>query len=393
MNDNKDDIKSKVDLSNWRFPPYNRWAFQHVSELVESVDIENDPSNTWSLPENLQPIEHIVVQGNDGSEISFDQFLNQSFTDGFIVIKDQEIVYEKYLNGMNKNSKHILMSVSKSVLGLVTGILIDRKDIDANILIGECLPELKDSGYSDCTVQNLLDMTAAVDFDEDYYATSGPMIAYRRSTNWDPPEDDINGQQDLKLFLAGMGRRPDPHGQIFKYTSPNSDLLGWVIERSTGKKFQEVMSEVLWKPIGTNDSAFVTIDSSGSPRTAGGINMSLRDLALLGNLVANGGYRDKEQIISNKWLGQLFDGDKRAWESGNFAEYFNGMPITYRNQWYTLHQTNPIVFCVGIYGQYMFVDVNNKIVIAKFSSQEYPLDPDQKKVMSNACLSIIEAIT
>ena len=124
MNDNKDDIKSKVDLSNWRFPPYNRWAFQHVSELVESVDIENDPSNTWSLPENLQPIEHIVVQGNDGSEISFDQFLNQSFTDGFIVIKDQEIVYERYLNGMNKNSKHILMSVSKSVLGLVTGILL-----------------------------------------------------------------------------------------------------------------------------------------------------------------------------------------------------------------------------------------------------------------------------
>ena len=88
MNDNKDDIKSKVDLSNWRFPPYNRWAFQHVSELVESVDIENDPSNTWSLPENLQSIEHIVVQGNDGTEISFDQFLNQSFTDGFIVIKD-----------------------------------------------------------------------------------------------------------------------------------------------------------------------------------------------------------------------------------------------------------------------------------------------------------------
>mgnify|MGYP001182519041 CR=1 FL=1 len=391
MGDHQDGIESKVDLSNWRFPPYNRWAFQHVSELVESVDIKNDSSNNWELTCNYQSIDDVSVKSKDGSDITFDEFLEQSFTDGFMVIKDQEIIYEKYLNGMDEKSKHILMSVSKSVLGVVSGILIDQKQMSADTLISDCIPELKNSGYADCTIQNLLDMTASVNFEEDYYAISGPMIEYRRSTNWDPPEDKMSGK-DLKSFLIGMEGKPAPHGETFKYTSPNSDLLGWVIERSTGSKFQEVMSEVLWKPLGAADTAYVTVDESGSPRTAGGMNMTLRDLALIGNLVANGGYRGKKQIISNKWLGQLFDGDRKAWESGNFAEYFGGMPITYRNQWYTLNQTNPILFCVGIYGQYMFVDLNNKIVIAKFSSQEYPLDADQKKVMTNACLSIINHI-
>ncbi len=391
MGDHQDGIESKVDLSNWRFPPYNRWAFQHVSELVESVDIKNDSSNNWELTCNYQSIDDVSVKSKDGSDITFDEFLEQSFTDGFMVIKDQEIIYEKYLNGMDEKSKHILMSVSKSVLGVVSGILIDQKQMSADTLISDCIPELKNSGYADCTIQNLLDMTASVNFEEDYYAISGPMIEYRRSTNWDPPEDKMSGK-DLKSFLIGMEGKPAPHGETFKYTSPNSDLLGWVIERSTGSKFQEVMSEVLWKPLGAADTAYVTVDESGSPRTAGGMNMTLRDLALIGNLVANGGYRGKKQIISNKWLGQLFDGNRKAWESGNFAEYFGGMPITYRNQWYTLNQTNPILFCVGIYGQYMFVDLNNKIVIAKFSSQEYPLDADQKKVMTNACLSIINHI-
>lgn len=393
MSDNKNDIKSKVDLSNWRFPPYNRWAFQHVSELVESVTIANEPSNPWVIPLQYQSIDNILVEGNEGSDITFEQFLEQSYTDGFIVLKNGQIIYERYLNGMKEDSKHILMSVSKSVLGAIVGILIDRKDIAQDNLIVNYLPELSGSGYENCTVQNLLDMTAAVDFEEDYYATSGPMIAYRRSTNWDPPEGDSTEQPDLKAFLASMGKKQMPHGEVFKYTSPNSDLLGWLVERSTGKKFQDVMSEVLWKPLGASTSAYVTIDSSGSPRTAGGMNMCLRDLALLGNLIANGGYRGKEQIISNRWLGQLFDGNRKAWESGNFAEYFNGLPITYRNQWYTLHQTNPILFCVGIYGQYMFVDINNKIVIAKFSSQKHPLDSDQKKVMTNACLNIINGIT
>ena len=391
MADNTQNESSQVNLSNWRFPPFNRWGFQHVDDLVESKLILNDPNDIWEFESELIEFDQLSFKDHVGQEMSFDMFLESSYTDAFIVTQKGKIICESYNNNMEASSRHILMSVSKSVLGVITGILIDNKAIDPSKAISYYIPELKNTGYAKCSVQHLLDMTADVDFEEDYYATSGPMIHYRRSTNWDPKDDSLPSI-DLKEFLQTINSTKAHHGEIFKYTSPNSDLLGWLVEIVTNMNFSNVASELLWKPLGTELPAYVTIDESGSPRTAGGINTTARDLARLGNLIANGGFRKNKQIISNRWLGELFTGDRNAWESGNFAPYFNGMPISYKNQWYTLNQNNPILFCVGIYGQYMFVDINNDIVIVKFSSQDNPLDIDQKQVMTNACLNIINAL-
>ena len=104
----------QVTLANWRRAPYCHWAFHHVRELVPSAEIQNDPKNVWELESGTW----------DTSKIGIDEALIQTDTDALVVIHDNKLVYETYRNGMTSRDPHILMSVSKSMLGLIAGTLV-----------------------------------------------------------------------------------------------------------------------------------------------------------------------------------------------------------------------------------------------------------------------------
>ena len=152
---------------------------------------------------------------------------------------------------------------------------------------------------------------------------------------------------------------------MFHYTSPNSDLLGWVIERATGRRYAELMSEKVWKPAGAERSAYITVDRLGAPRCAGGMCVTLRDLARVG-----------QWLIEERprFLEGLQQGDARAWAAGDLRPYFPGLPMRYRDQWYVLEN---LYFGFGIHGQNLFVDPANELVIAKLSSQAQPMDAER----------------
>jgi CubicO group peptidase (beta-lactamase class C family) len=139
-----------------------------------------------------------------------------------------------------------------------------------------------------------------------------------------------------------------------------------VIEEASGRRFAELMSERVWKPAGAERSAYITVDRLGAPRCAGGMCVTLRDLARVGQWMIEtreGFLRDLED-----------NGDANAWAAGDLAQYYPGMPMRYRNQWYVLDGEAPLAFGMGIHGQNLFVDRVNRIVIAKLSSQALPLD-------------------
>jgi hypothetical protein len=139
-----------------------------------------------------------------------------------------------------------------------------------------------------------------------------------------------------------------------------------VVERATGRRYADLMSEAVWKKIGAERSAYITVDRLGAPRCAGGMCVTLRDLARVG-----------QWLIEAKphFLNQLQQGDAKAWSAGDLAQYYPGLPMRYRSQWYVVDGAAPLVFGMGIHGQNLFVDRANEIVIAKFSSQALPLDP------------------
>jgi CubicO group peptidase (beta-lactamase class C family) len=157
--------------------------------------------------------------------------------------------------------------------------------------------------------------------------------------------------------------------------SPNTDLLGWLIERATGKRYADLVSDMLWKPMGAGRSAYITVDRLGAPRCAGGFCGTTHDLARLGLVIAEGGRYGGKEVVPSWWIDDIMNaGDTRAWDDGDFVKYFPRMPIHYRSKWYVLRGEAPIMFGVGVFGQNVFIDRKNQIVIAKFSSQTMPMD-------------------
>jgi CubicO group peptidase (beta-lactamase class C family) len=364
----------QVTLANWRTAPYIKWAFQHVREIVPSADIPNAPSDVWELVSEPKDLSSFRFE-HSGKQCSIDKFLDETDTDGLVILHRGKVILERYDNGMTSNTPHILMSVSKSLTAVVAGILIEQGKLDPEQKVVSIIPELRESVYSDATVRHMLDMRVGLDFDEDYLATSGPIIEYRKSANWNPlgPGERPN---DLRTFLAGLKERNGPDGGPFHYVSTNTDLLGWILERASGIRFADLLSTLLWKPMGAQCSAYITVDRLGAPRCAGGICTTTMDLARVGQLIVQNGRRNDTPIIPADWIEDMLDGgDPKAWAAGDLISYFGDRTMHYRNQWYILRERD-IALGLGVYGQNVFVDKANELVIAKVSSQAPPLDKD-----------------
>jgi len=360
----------QVTLANWRTAPFNKWAFQHVREIVPSADIANDPEDVWRLPSAPADLAGLRIDG----DMDLHGFLAETDTDALVVLHRGRIVAESYGNGMTAATPHILMSVSKSMLGMLAGILEAQGKLDLAAPVTSLVPEVGGTAYKGATIRQLLDMRAGILFDENYLATSGPIIAYRKSTNWNPLEPGEK-PTDLRSFYPQLGESDGPHGGRFHYVSPNTDLLGWVIERAAGERYADVMSRLVWRPLGAERSAYITVDRLGAPRCAGGFCGTARDLARVGQLLVQDGKRGAKQVVPAAWIDDVeTKGDRTAWDKGDFTPYYPGMPIHYRSKWYVWHGASPMLFCLGVNGQNLFVDRKNQIVIAKFSSQAMPMD-------------------
>ncbi len=368
----------QVSLANWRTDPFNKWAFHHVRDIVPSADIPNDPGNIWQLDSNPDDLSSLTVE-HDGVRYSIDKLLDATDTDGIAVLHRGQVIFERYANGMSANTPHILMSVSKSMTALVAGILVEKGVLSPEQTIVSIIPELRGSVYSDATVRHVLDMRIGIQFDENYLATSGPIVEYRKSTGWNPLGPG-ESPSDLRSFLTSLKDRDGLDGGPFHYVSPNSDLLGWILERASGKRFADLMSAHLWQPMGAQYPGYVTIDRFGAPRCAGGICMTVRDLARVGQLMLQGGKRNGTSIIPSSWIDDILtNGDPAAWAAGDLAPYFDGRSMHYRNKWYVLRDRQ-MALGLGIHGQNVFVEPKKDLVIAKVSSQAAPLDPERTEL-------------
>jgi CubicO group peptidase (beta-lactamase class C family) len=382
----------QVTLANWRTSPFAHWAFHHVREIVPSADIPNDPRTALEFPSAPLDIGMLRIDRDGQPALSLDEFLDETEADGLVIVHRGQIVFERYANGMTAESPHILMSVSKSLLGLVVGVLADRGDVEVDRPVTDVIPEVAGTAYQGATIRHLLDMRAGVAFDEDYLATSGPIVAYRKAASWNPLQSgDI--PTDLRSFYREMTKSAGPHGGLFNYVSPNTDLLGWVIERATGERYADLLSQLLWKPMGAARSAYITVDRLGAPRCAGGVCATVRDLARVGQLIVEGGTRGGRRIVPEGWIADIErNGDPAAWAAGSFSSYYPGLPLRYRSQWYVLAGGAPMVFGLGIHGQNLFVDRRRRIVIAKVSSQALPLDAGRIALTMRAVSRITELL-
>ncbi len=372
-----------VTLENWREPPRNRWAFHHVSQIVPCAMIWSGQQKGETWPLDLQDVSKVRFDWR-GEPTTVADMLEQTYTDGFIILHRGRCIHQSYDAGMQPHIPHILFSITKSVVGLMAGILAARGDLDLDHTIGDYLPEMRRSGYADASIQQVLDMTVGIGFQEDYEAPTGDMVRYREASGWSAsdPRDAIG----MHRFLATLPPA-GPHGEVFKYCSPNTDLMGWVFERVTGQAFADLMSETLWSPMGAEDNAYIGVDGYGTPRTSGGLCVTTRDLARLGQFVLEGGSIGGRALIPEAWIADIIEGgDPATWKGGSFS---NDLPdARYRSGWYKYGQDALAIGGWGIYGQSLYIHRPSETVFAKHSSQPKPMD-FQLDVMQRAAFEAL----
>jgi CubicO group peptidase (beta-lactamase class C family) len=362
-----------VTLANWRLPPWNCYAFHHIAEVLPVSRIGHEPARVSAWPQAPRAIGEVAFTVSDGTAWTVDRLLPHTATDGFLVLHRGRLAFEWYGNGLKPTDPHIVFSVSKSITGILAGILADRGQLDPDAPVTRYIPEAAGSVYGDCTVRHVLDMSVGISFVEDYLDTTGDFARYRAATGWNPVDNPAFAS-DLRSFLVTLRRDENPHGVKFHYVSPNSDLLGWILERAGSAPYARLLSDLIWKKLGAEADAHVTIDKLGAARAAGGICVVLRDLARFGEMVRTFGRACGEQIVPRWWIEDILNnGDQRAWLAQPTAARFlpNGR---YRSQWYTIGNASGAHCAVGIHGQWIYIDPAAEMVIAKLSSQPLPLD-------------------
>jgi len=366
-----DSLPSDVNLSNWRTAPFNRWAFHNVRSIIPVAEIAAALGSTLALPESPIALDAFALRLPNGSALDLNSFLKATATDGIVILHDGRIVFEFYDGGTIKQTPHILMSATKSIVGLIAGILHERDEFDVDAAVSSYVPEIAATAYRGTTIRHLLDMRTGVVLDE------SQQRAYAAACNWDPVAPG-EGTPSLHAFFEHLAATPGNHGGPFSYVSANTDLLGWAIERATGRTFADLVSTLLWKPMGAAEGAAITVDRAGAPRCTGGLCATVRDFARVGQLVLARGQSSFGQVVPAAWLDDIAgNGDPKAWSEGQWGESFAAISrnMRYRSGWYVVDDEPQILLAMGIHGQNLFVDAANRIVIAKVSSQNDPIDP------------------
>jgi CubicO group peptidase (beta-lactamase class C family) len=382
---------ARVTLANWQDPPFNRWAFQHVRELIPTARISRGDGPVWRLPRAELDLDGVRFT-SAGQQMTIAQMLAQTWTDGFCVLHRGRIVTEKYFNAMTPDTPHLLMSVSKSVASAVAGVLAGRGQLDVSARLAGIVPELGRTSLRDATVQHLLDMRTGTAFNEDYSDPGADVRTYERVYLWRP-----HGQEpvpeDALAYFATLGN-DGPHGGPFRYRSILTDVLAWVIERAAGERLHELIARELWQPLGAEFDAEITVDPHGNPMADGGICATLRDIARFGQLFLRGGRRAHRQVVPAAWIADTIRGapdGTHAFVSGdNPPDYPAG--AHYRNCWWVRDPALPFYHASGINGQEVFVHVPSQTVVAKLSTWPAALGRRWLQATVAGVLAITEAL-
>ncbi len=371
-----------VTASNWQDPPFNRWAFWHVGEILPTYRVPrgDEPARPLPAAAAAPDLLAVAVTRVDGSPGPAGEILEGTFTDAYVVLQDGQVVAEWYGPLGAPDRAHALMSVSKSVVGCVAAVLIDRGQLDAGREVTSYVPELAASGYAGATVRHVLDMRSGVRFVEEY---ANPQADIRRLDEWIGwrAGQDTGEPRGLYPFLTRL-RAEAPHGERFLYRSAESDVLGWVCERAAGQPMSELISALVWAPMGAEHDASLLHDGLGTAVHDGGLCATARDVARFGQMLLDGGSvpdgaGGTRRVIPPRWLrqGWAVDSDARAAFAASPAEpAFPGG--WYRSQfWFRPGAHGDVLLCLGIHGQMLHVSRRTGTVCLKFSSWPQAQNP------------------
>ncbi|CCH79672.1 6-aminohexanoate-dimer hydrolase [Nostocoides japonicum T1-X7] len=366
---------TRVTLDNWQEPDSVQWSFRHMRELMGSQRIAAGVK-TRPLPEGPRAdLSAVSVSRLSRGTETVQDVIDTTHTDALVVLHDGALVAEWYAEGMSAESVHLMMSCSKSIVGCVAGILTERGLLDPSAATTHYVPEVDGSGYGGTSVRDLLDMRTGVAFSEAYTNPDAQVRVMERSMGWRPiAEGDPLGAY---AYLASLERETD-HGGVFTYRSADTDMLGWVCERAAGVRMADLISELVWRPIGAERDAEITCDTVGTAIHDGGVSATARDMARFGQMLLEEGIVDGAPVVPSSWIQAAYDRPEDVRKA--FAASDNEAVLPggwYRSQfWFVPGGDDVALVCLGIHGQMVFVHPSTRLVAVKQSSWPAAQDVD-----------------
>ena len=368
-------VGSTVTLDNWQVAPQLGWSFQNIATLFPTATISRGLGPVAALAPRPEPLGEIQYVDFHGTPTTIAATIAATETDGWAVWRDGALLTEEYPGGMTPGTPHLLMSVSKSLVGSVAGALVDAGVLHPDQLVTDLLPELAASGYAGgATVRHLLDMRSGIAFSEDYLDANAEVRLLEQAIGWATPVTP--GIPDtMRGFLATL-RAKGEHGGRFDYRSGESDVLGLVCEAAGGARMGELMSTLLWARLGCDFDANIGVDREGTGMFDGGISAALRDLVRFGVMLLQGGVSmTGERVLSQAWIDDTWTGGPDSRDAFARSDGAALMPGgMYRNQFWFPYADRPVLLALGIHGQMVYVNPLTRVVAAKLSSWPTPQD-------------------
>ncbi len=354
-------MEQRVTLENALQPPYNRWSLQHVREIAPTrgVAASDEPAvlNTHAVD-----LSGLQVSFPDGRKVKLGAWLESAYTDGFVVLHEGDIVYERYYNAQAPATPHLMFSVTKSFTGTMVLMLMEQGLIDGAAPVKHYLPELADTAFGDATVQQMLDMTNSIAYLEDYYNPDADITDFLNAM--------LPGAEGLYGHLQSLTEldKKFKHGEAFHYVTPNPEVLAWIIRRVTGLTIAQALQTMIWAPLGAEHNGYYWLDYHGTEMAGGGLSITLRDAARFGQMILQDGKFNGRQVISPAIAQRIKT--KRNVEL--FTRYYDDpwygeVADSYHDQWWGYTGVDAVAG-LGIHGQFIYVNSEANVVIAKHSS-------------------------
>jgi CubicO group peptidase (beta-lactamase class C family) len=333
---------------NWYFDETVRvGAFSNLDTLLPHHVL---PKAAMPSPLKRAAAEPPITYRFNGQTYTIDDYLAHQRTTGLLIIRDGEILVERYHYDRNDKNRFVSHSMAKSLVSLAVGFALQEKKIKSlDDKASDYVPELKGNVYGDTTLRNLLRMSSGVKFTENYDGNDD-LAKFSRA-------------QSTKGTVAGLllfGEREVPQGERFHYASIETSALATVLRTATGRTLSEYLGERVWQPMGAEADATWIIGADKLERAAGNFNAVLRDYGRLGVLLANDGMLNGKQILPLDYLREATDWHRHP---PAFAPRRGERAFGYGYQFWTLGGEKRRFVLLGVYGQAIFVDPEHKLVM------------------------------
>ena len=292
----------------------------------------------------------------NGKKQDFETFLKETNTNAFLIIRNGKITYEQYWNGKTQSTVLPSYSVAKTMTSLLIGQLIDEGKIKESDTFVSILPKFKaNSSFDKVTIRDLLDMNSGIGVSDNY--PTGP-------SGWGVAIAQMYATTDMNWFLMHNRKMKEEPGTFPEYRSVNTQMLGMIIQKVTGRSLAEEFTDRVWQKVGADYDATWNVDSAaGHEKPFCCFNATARDYARVGQALMSG----EPKIASTAWKARL------------------SLPVvTLDYGWgYGAQMWHPypgVNLMLGLHGQYIYQDALHDTVIVKLSDMPTSADGISSKV-------------